>query len=159
MAGQYRAVLADMDGTVFKGDELIPGAAEIYLELSRQGVRWLFLSNNATETAHGLAEKLNRLGVPVNGEQVINSASALIRAVKRDHRGVRILVVGESQLREALAEAGAVLDDDPETARMVVVALDRSFDYDKLSRASLCIRRGALFWATNEDRGFPVPDG
>jgi 4-nitrophenyl phosphatase len=155
----FRAVLADMDGTMFRGDELIPGAVDTYLELSRQGVRWLFLSNNATGTADGLAGKLNRLGVPVNGNQVINSASALFRAVRTGHRGTRVMVVGEDELREGLAESGAVMDDHPETAQMVVVALDRGFTYEKLSRANRCIRNGAPFWATNEDAGFPVPDG
>ncbi len=158
MHPRYWAVLADMDGTMFRGDSLIPGAVEAYVELAGQGVQWLFLSNNATGPASELAAKLNRLGVPVKTEQVINSASALVRALQ-SHHGIRVLVVGEIGLRRAVAEAGAILDDDPDSAELVVVALDRRFSYETLSRASRCIRGGAKFWATNLDTGFPVAEG
>ncbi|MEW6348501.1 MAG: HAD-IIA family hydrolase [Thermodesulfobacteriota bacterium] len=153
---RYRAVLADMDGTMFRGDELIPGAREAYTELSARGVCWLFLSNNATGPASELAAKLNRLGVPVTTGQVVNSASALVRALQGNHKGIRLLVVGETGLRRAVSEAGAILDDDPLSAELVVVALDREFSYEKLSRAGRCIRGGARFWATNRDPGYPV---
>ncbi|MGC8659095.1 MAG: HAD-IIA family hydrolase [Desulfomonilaceae bacterium] len=156
---KFRAVLADMDGTVNRGDTLIAGADSVYRELSGAGVRWLFLSNNGSALASDLADKISRLGLPVSEDQVINSASALFREVKANFVHSRIMVVGQPRLIQGLQDIGATVTDDPSGADIVVVALDRYFTYEKLKRAHRAIQKGALFWATNLDATYPEADG
>ena len=155
----YKAILADMDGTINRGDTLIAGADDVYRELSGVGVRWLFLSNNGSTLAANLATKITRLGLPVSEDQVINSASALIREVAKNFVHSRIMVVGQPRLIQGIEGVGVTVTDDPSDTDIVVVALDRYFTYEKLKRAHRAIQMGALFWATNLDATYPEADG
>jgi HAD superfamily hydrolase (TIGR01450 family) len=155
----YKAILADLDGTVNRGNVLIDGVEVIIGDLSKKGVKWLFLSNNAGASAAELAAKLTRLGIPVDEQQVVNSALALIRTLKREHVGQRFMVIGEAILVRAIDEAGGTISDDPANVDIVAVALDKSFTYEKLKKAHIAIQNGALLWATNLDPTFPIPGG
>ncbi|MBM4329007.1 MAG: HAD-IIA family hydrolase [Deltaproteobacteria bacterium] len=156
---QYRAILADLDGTVNRGRTLLPGARETYLELSSRGIGWIFLSNNATVLASDLAEGISRLGLAISERQVLNSALALIHGVRTERAGSKVLVVGETKLVNGLTAAGVRVIEDPQRADIVVAAMDRQFNYDKLKRAQAALLGGALFWATNTDAALPVEDG
>ncbi len=155
----YKAILADLDGTVNRGNLLIDGAQQAYANLSRKGIRWMFLSNNATSSAADLAHRISKLGLTVTVEQFVNSASAVFDTLKKDYQKARIMIVGEPKLIEGAQRAGATIEEDPLKAEIVLVALDKGFTYDKLKRAHIAIQHGAAFWATNLDATFPVPDG
>ncbi len=155
----YKAVLADLDGTINRGNILITGADYVYKSLSEAGIQWLFLSNNATTLASDLARRINELGLPVTENQVINSASALVREVQRNFLRSRIMVVGQPRLIQGLEQIGAIITEDPSITDIVLVALDRHFTYDKLKRAHRAIQKGAVFWATNLDATYPEADG
>ena len=156
---RYRAILADLDGTVNRGNILIPGAKIQYDELSKRGIRWLFLSNNATSPSSDIAAQVNRLGLDVSEDQVVNSAAALIHGLAAEYASARVLVVGEARLIDALKHAGIRLVEEPDETDILVVAMDRGFTYDKLRRAQAAIHGGALFWATNRDASLPVEGG
>jgi HAD superfamily hydrolase (TIGR01450 family) len=154
-----KAVIADLDGTVIRGNSLIPSADTTYENLKRIGVKWIFMSNNAGSLAPDLAVRLNDLGVYASQDEVLNSASALISELERNRSGARVLVIGSGRLREGVSRAGAVLTQDPMAAQIVVSAMDKEFNYDKLAAAQKAIHNGALFWATNLDATLPVEDG
>ena len=155
----YQAILADLDGTVNRGSVLIDGAKATYEDLSSSGIRWLFLSNNASSLAEDLAEKIAELGIDIGKGQVLNSASALMHTLNREHQGTRVMVIGQPRLMEGVERAGAILESDPLKTDIVVTAMDRGFTYEKLSRAHLALQHGARFWATNLDATFPVAGG
>ncbi|MDD3473284.1 MAG: HAD-IIA family hydrolase [Syntrophaceae bacterium] len=152
---RYKAILADLDGTINRGSILLPGVHEIYSKLSQLGVKWYFLSNNATLLAEGLCEKIRKWGLSVDPWQVVNSASVLIREIETVHREIRIMVIGEKCLSQGCSRAGAILTEDPKQTEAVVVALDRDFSYAKMRRAHKAIQAGSKFWATNLDVTFP----
>lgn len=155
----FKAILADLDGTINRGSKLIRGAKETYERLKGEGVGWLFLSNNATSLAEDLAGRIRELGMPVEDHEVINSASVLLNMLKTEFKGARVMVVGERRLAEAVEGSGAVVTEDPDGVDVLVAAMDRGFTYDKLSRAQAAALGGALFVATNTDVSFPVENG
>lgn len=159
MKNRYQAILADLDGTVNRGRTLIPGANETYKGLSAKGIRWLFLSNNATSLASDLAFRITNLGMPVSADQVVTSASALIYVLEKDYPDSRIMVIGEPRLIEGIEAAGIRVMEDPSRVEIVVVARDTGFTFEKLRKAHIAIQNGALFCATNMDVTFPVPNG
>ncbi len=159
MKKQYQGILADLDGTVNRGNLLVAGAEITYRCLSSKGVRWVFVSNSATRLASDLADKINGLGLPVAGDQVINSATALIHALEKDYSESRVMVVGEPRLIHGLKEAGVSVTQDPKEVDIVAVAMDFGFTYDKLRKAYAAIQNGATFWATNLDPTFPADNG
>jgi len=154
----YRGWLFDLDGTVYRGEKLIPGASEVIGALRAAGRRVVFLSNKPIQTRADYAEKLTRLGVPTAAEEVVNSSLVLARYLARVDPGAPCFVIGEPPLSRELEAHGLRVRDDHEV-RWVVVAFDRTFTYAKLNTALQAVRRGARLIATNPDRTCPVADG
>ncbi len=159
----YAGYIFDLDGTVYLGDRLIPGAREAVAALRRRGARVVFLSNKPLQTREHYAEKLRRLGLEVEASDVLNSSAVMAHYLERRAPGATLYVVGEEPLREELRRAGFTVLEDPSRTGWkvdyVVAAFDRTFDYAKLNHALQAIRRGARFVATNPDRTCPVDEG
>ena len=149
----------DLDGTLYLGETLIPGAAETVGRLRGDGARVVFLTNNPTRLPDAYAEKLTTLGIPARREDVISSTDALLRYLHAHAAGARLFPVAEPLLRDLLAREGFELTDDPDRIEVVVVAWDRTFDYAKLTTAYRAVRRGARIIATNPDPYCPTPEG
>ncbi|MGY4706854.1 HAD-IIA family hydrolase [Candidatus Bipolaricaulota sp. J31] len=154
-----RGYLLDLDGTVYRGERLIPGAAEAIAELKRRGKRIVYLSNKPLYSRRDYAEKLTRLGIPTTPDEVVNSSLVLARYLSREAPGARVFAIGELPLLVELCRAGLELCEDPRKIDYVVAAFDRTFDYRKLNIAFQALRRGARFLATNPDRTCPVEGG
>jgi HAD superfamily hydrolase (TIGR01450 family) len=153
----------DLDGTLYLGDRLLPGAAETVQAVRAAGGRVAFLTNKPLETPAAYAAKLTDLGIPAGAHEVVSSTDALLRYLARHAAGARLLPISEPLLVTMLRDAGfPTLDpasDDPTTADVVVVAWDRTFDYEKLTAAFRAVRAGARIVATNPDPFCPTPDG
>lgn len=155
----YDGYVFDLDGTVYLGEALLPGAAETISRLRGAGRPVLFLSNNPLRTREEYAAKLTRLGIPTTPQEVLNSSYVLVRHLQAVAPKARLLVLGEASVMRELREGGLTLTDDPTRTDIVVACFDRSFDYRKLQQAFDAIRAGARFIATNRDPYCPVPGG
>jgi glycerol-1-phosphatase len=161
LANQYDVALLDLDGVVYIGSDAVPGAPESLAAVRAAGMRLAFVTNNAARPPSVVAEHLRRLGIPAEPTEVINSAQAAAHYLV-DRLGVdaRVLVVGTTGLYEALRERGLIpvrsADDDPAA---VVQGYSPELDYAQLAEASVAIRRGLLWVATNVDPTVPSPRG
>lgn len=156
---QYRGYLVDLDGTIYLGEQLIPGADQAVKALRERGAKVLFLSNKPLARRAAYAAKLTRLGVPAGPEDVMNSPLASARYLSRQHPDARIYVLGEQPLVDELAAAGLHFAESPETTDLVLVSWDRQLTYDKLDWAHQALMLGARFFATNPDVTCPLEDG
>ncbi len=161
LAAGYDGVLLDLDGTVYRGDEPIEGAAEAIAGLRAARVPFLFLTNNSARTPEQVVEKLGDVGIEATAAEVLTSAQATGAMLRREGSGGETaFVVGEEGVIRALEDAGIrVLEGHPERVDLVVVGWDRSADYAKLRRATLLAARGARLVGTNPDPSYPAPDG
>lgn len=155
----YDAYIFDLDGTIYLGDRLLPGAAKTIAALSAAGRKSMFLSNNPTRTRLQYAGKLNSMGIAASLDQIVNSSLALVEWLQRHAATARLFVVGEMPLKQELQTAGFILSDDAQAVDIVVASFDRTFSYAKLQIAFNAIRAGARLVATNPDRFCPVPGG
>ena len=160
----FAGYVFDLDGTVYLGDALLPGAMRTLGMLRAGGLRAtparvVFLSNKPLQTRADYAARLTRLGVPTSPDEVINSSWVLARWLEREAPGATIFVVGEPPLQDELRAAGFRLTEQPGEIQFVVASFDRTFDYHKLQVAFDGIRAGARFVATNGDRYCPTPTG
>jgi NagD protein len=155
----YDAYIFDQDGTIYLGEQPLPGAAETIAALRAAGKRTIFLSNNPTKTREQYAAKLTRLGIPTPIEDIVNSSFVLVQWLLREAPAARLFVVGEEPLKSDLRAAGFVLSEEAGEIDIVVASFDRTFDYRKLQIAFDAIRAGARLVATNPDRYCPVPGG
>jgi len=153
-----RALLLDLDGTVFRGNTAIPGAEKTLERLRKMGIGLFFLTNGNNRTRAQYVQKLKRMGLNAREKEVYTSAYATAEYIKDNHPGKSVFCVSEGGIQEELREKGIrVVEDD--SAGIVAVGLDRKFDYKKLTIAFHAIAKGALFIATNEDPAFPVEEG
>lgn len=152
------AIVCDLDGVVYLGDEAVDGAGAALEALAGAGHRLLFCTNNSSRTRAATAEKIRLLtGFAADPEAVLSSARAAARMVRG--RARRAFVVGGPGIHEALADEGIDATSDWRRADAVLVGLDVDVDYDRLSGAARAVRDGALLVATNHDATYPTPDG
>jgi HAD superfamily hydrolase (TIGR01450 family) len=150
----------DLDGTLYLGDTLLPGAASVVAEVRARGAGVVFATNNPLRTAAAYADRLTALGIPASAADVVTSLDALARYMLGHHPGATILPVAELLVATVLREHGFDVTDEPAAADVVVVAFDRTFDYAKLTAAYRAVRlHGAVIVATNPDPYCPTPDG
>jgi len=153
-----RNLIVDMDGVLYRGDAPIPGIVPFFRFLRQNRIRFLLATNNSTLTPQEYSEKMARMGVDIPPESILTSGlAAADYLAARYPKGTRVHVIGETGLRQALVSAGFVLADEDVAA--VVVGMDRQVTFEKLARATLLIRAGALFVGTNPDKTLPVPEG
>jgi NagD protein len=156
----YAGYALDLDGTVYLGDELLPGAAETVGRLRECGARVVFVTNRPLDTAAHYAAKLTRLGIPTPERDVVTAVDALVHYLREHHADRRLLLIAEEVVAERLREEGFALATTPRQAEVVVVSFDRGFDYAKLYAAFRAVRdNGAPIVATNPDPYCPTPDG
>jgi len=156
--GHLHGFLIDMDGVLYRGEAPIAGMQEFLATLDARALPHVFLTNNSSMTPRQYADKLRRMGVVTPPERILNSAIVTATYVARS-ANVRVLMLGGTGLREALADAGLEITDSHEDATHVVVGLDREVSYEKLARATLAVRRGAAFLGTNGDLSYPSERG
>jgi HAD superfamily hydrolase (TIGR01450 family) len=150
----------DLDGTLYIDDVLLPGAADAISRIRAGGGRVVFVTNKPLETAAAYAAQLTRLGVPADPAEVVTSLDALVLYMYGHHRHARVMPVAEPPAIAALAEAGFSVTNDPANTDVVIVAFDRTFDYQKLTAAYRAVRlHGAATVATNPDPYCPTSDG
>jgi HAD superfamily hydrolase (TIGR01450 family) len=157
----YAAYVFDLDGTIYLGDELLPGARRLVETLRDRDVPVRFVSNNPTRDPAQYAEKLARLGLPTAVEHIVNTTVTMTRWVLDHHPGAVVFPIAEEPLLRALAGAGIRISEDAAEIDIVIASYDRGFDYRKLQIAFDAIRvhRRAILVATNPDRFCPLPGG
>ncbi|MBV8982648.1 MAG: HAD-IIA family hydrolase [Acidimicrobiia bacterium] len=149
------AWILDLDGVLWLSDEPIAGSADAVARLRGRGERVLFVSNNSSACVDEYLAKLERVGVPVQSDDLVTSAQAAATLVEP---GETALVCAGPGVDEALKARGVRTVRDG-TADAVVVGWHRDFDYEGLTRAAKAIMAGARLVGTNDDATYPTPDG
>lgn len=149
--------LIDMDGVIYKGNELIAGADAFITRLRREGLPFLFLTNNSQRTRRDVAMKLKRMGIDVEEQHIFTCAMATARFLARQKPSGTAFVIGEGGLLQALHMNGySIVDSDPD---YVVVGEGRTATTESLEAATRMILAGAKLIATNLDPNCPTAQG
>ena len=161
LAARFDTALVDLDGVVYIGPDVVPGAAESLARAREAGMRVAFVTNNAARTPQAVAAHLRDLAVTAEPDDVVTAAQAAATLVaERVPAGARVLVVGGEGLRTALTERGlrpvASADDDPAA---VVQGFAPDVGWTLLTEGVIAVRRGLPWVASNLDRTIPTARG
>lgn len=157
-----KSLIIDMDGVIWKADAPIGDLARTFNRVRERGLKFVFATNNSTRTSDQYTARLKEFGVEVEPWQIVTSSHAAAHAVTRKFPpGTRIFMIGEDGLRVAFEEKGFEIlpVEDASRAEAVVMGIDRNVTFQKLAEATLLVRRGVPFYATNPDKTFPTPRG
>ncbi|MFC5403685.1 HAD-IIA family hydrolase [Cohnella soli] len=162
------ALLFDLDGTLYRGDEPVSGASELVAYARTKSLTPLFVTNNSTRTPSEVADHLLRMNIVAHHEEIVTSALAAAYDIQARSPGAAVFAIGEHGLKTALREAGLRLIGEQSEegksrelaiADFVVQGLDRALSYSRLAEATRQLLAGAGFVQTNPDRLLPVGDG
>ena len=166
-----KALIIDMDGVLWHGDQPMPGLTNFFETLRNQQIPFILATNNARSTQDQYVVKFANMGVVVSPNEILTSsmATALYLAENFNPATTRIFVIGEEGARQPLTERGFTLTDLYELnddkvnpnmgADIVVCGMDQKLSWDKLATATLNIRAGAKFIGTNADTTLPTERG
>lgn len=157
----HDVALLDLDGVVYVGTDPVPGAADAIERVRAAGMRVAFVTNNASRSPADVAALLHQVGVEATADDVVTSAQAGARVLAaRIPAGSAVLVVGSDALAAEVSALGlrAVRSADGRPAG-VIQGFDRAVGWSALAEATVAIRYGADWVATNADRTIPSPRG
>lgn len=145
-----KSFIMDMDGVVYTGSNLIPGAKEFVGRLIRGNYRFLFLTNNSYHTRPELRERLLKMGIEVDADCIYTSAMATASFLKVQRpNGCSAYVIGGKGVLEELENANIeITSRHPD---YVIIGETEEYDYARIIEATLLIQEGAKFIATNPD--------
>jgi HAD superfamily hydrolase (TIGR01450 family) len=157
----YEGYVFDLDGTIYLGDGLLPGAKRLILKLRELGKRVVFVSNNPTKDPKMYAEKLGALGMKTPASEIVNTVVTMTEWLLKEHPEATVFPISEEPLKNALSAAGIKMSEDPEEIDIVIASYDRTFDYRKLQIAfdAIWFYERAILVTTNPDRYCPFPGG
>jgi HAD superfamily hydrolase (TIGR01450 family) len=157
----YEGYIFDLDGTVYLGDALLPGAKHLIEKLRELSKRVVFLSNNPTRDPKMYAEKLTSLGLPTSEDEVVNTVVTMTQWLLQNHPEATVFSISEEPLKRSLQEAGIRMSESAEEIDIVIASFDRRFEYRKLQIAfdAIWFHKRARLVTTNPDPYCPLPGG
>jgi NagD protein len=155
--GPIKAFIIDMDGVLYHGNRLLPGAAEFVAWLQEWNKRFLFLTNSSERSPAELSQKLKRLGIEVGPEHFYTSALATATFLANQKPGGSAYVIGEPGLTNAIYDAGYTMNNvSPD---YVVIGEGRGYSLEAIERAVRFVIAGARLVGTNPDLSGPSESG
>lgn len=156
---EIRGVVVDLDGTVYLGDDPIPGSAGAIERLRERGLDLLFVTNNPTRTREAYVDRLAGMGIGASREEILSAGTVTSRYVAEAHPESATFLIGSDGLREQLRAADVRLTDDPEAAEVVVTSHDYGFDYDDLAHGLWALDGASAFYGSDPDLVYPGSGG
>ncbi len=151
-----KIVFLDLDGTVYLGNKLLPGAKKFLNFLQNQGVFYYFLSNNSSRSKKDYVDKISRLGIETTEARIILSTDGVIdfllnRKVKNTY------VIGTRSMQDMFIKAG--ISTDSLNPKYVILGYDTELTYKKLKTGALHLLSGIELLATHPDFVCPTSEG
>lgn len=162
LPANIKSLILDMDGVLWRGDEPIGDLSSIFNRINDLGLGIAFATNNGTRTPEQYVERLAGFSVKIETRQVVTSSQTVAHLLKeRFPLGGPVFAIGEIGVMNALHSKGfePLSVENAQEAVAVVMGIDRGITFQKMSEATLLVRRGVPFYATNPDRTFPTPRG
>ena len=156
---KIRHVALDMDGTIYMGMTLFPYTKSFLAQLRELGITYSFLTNNPSTSIPDYLKKLQGMGIEATEEEMYTTALATIDYIKRNYPDARrLFLLGTPSMISEFEKTGfdSLADSAEERPDVVVVAFDKTLEYNRLCRAAWWVAEGLPYIATNPDRVCPT---
>lgn len=155
----YEAYCFDLDGTIYKGNQLLPGARQMIEQLKENNKRVIYITNSPIMTREDAQFRLKRLGIETEKNEIITAPYLAASYFVENEPDAAIFIVGERAIQRELENVSMKVTRNPLEATHVLVGLDRSFTYKDLHQAMDAVRHCGNLIVTNPDPACPIPGG
>jgi len=156
---KYDAFIFDLDGTVYRGSQLIPDADIAINRLKSLGKKMVFISNKTTGSVKDYYEFLSGKGLKISESEIVNATVVIKKYLEKNFPGKTFYAIAEKVFIDEISESGLTFSENPDEIEIVIVTLDRTLNYNKLEIAARALVNVAKFFAANIDDTCPVDDG
>ena len=149
--------LFDMDGTIYEEDKLFDGTLDLLSEITNNGGKYVFVTNNSSKSVNNYIEKVHRLGIKADANSFFTSSQATILLIKDKLPKVKVYCQGTKSFIQELIDAGIdVTENVCDDVGLILVGFDTELTSNKLRNTCELLNRNIPFWATNCDLRCPV---
>jgi HAD superfamily hydrolase (TIGR01450 family) len=159
LVDKYKNFIFDLDGTIYRGESLIPQANEVINHLKLNGKNIVFVSNKTTGTVKDYYLLLKNWGLNIEEREIINATLVVKNYLVKNYNHDKFFAIGEESFIKEIEEAGLKFSTNPKEIKILLITLDRTLDYQKLETAAQALENGAKFFAANIDDTCPVDNG
>lgn len=159
MIDKYNGFIFDLDGTIYRGNHLIPKADETVNLLKTAGKKLIFISNKTTGSAKDYYHFLSSKRLDIVENEIITSTVIIKKYLKHSYPQSKFFAIGEKVFIDEISSAVLQYSEDPKEIDILIVTLDRTLNYEKLELAAQALENGAHFFAANIDDTCPVDEG
>lgn len=156
---KYDFFIFDLDGTIYRGNKIIPLATETINRLSSLNKKIIFVSNKTTETSRDYFLFLRAADFDINENQIVTSTMVIKNYLSENFPFNKFFAIGEKKFIDEISDGNLTYSDNENEIEIVIITLDRTFNYDKFEIAARAIENGAKFFAANIDDTCPVENG
>lgn len=156
---KYRAFIFDLDGTIYRGENLIPKADITINRIKELGKKIIFISNKTTGSTKDYFNFLFLKGLKIHENEIVNSTVVLKKYLSETFPRTKFFAIGEKVFIDEIESAGLSYCENTDDIEILLVTLDRTLDYKKLEIAARALEKGARFFAANIDDTCPVDIG
>ena len=151
-----RGAIIDLDGTVYRGGELLDGTQSGLRTIRDAGLDVLFFSNNPVKDGEAYVDRLRKLGIDVSSGEACSAGTVTTEYLAENHATDCIFCIGADGLFEQFKNADLQLVDDPADADVLVASWTPAFDYADMRDALVAADDDITFLGTDPDRTFPM---
>lgn len=157
-----KLVIFDMDGTIYLGKDLIPGAKEAFEQLNKDDVEYVFFTNNSSHDLDFYYEKIKSFGIKCDRNKNFYSSTEVAISYLKKQGLKNLFVIGNKSLKDKLSKDFVLVPKYEENAKIdgVLAGFSTELVYQELRDACLFLEtRDIPFIATNGDYRCPIEDG
>jgi 4-nitrophenyl phosphatase len=155
----FSAAVVDLDGTVYRGGDPLPGAPATIERFRDAGLDPLFLSNNPTKTREAYVDRLAGMDIPAEASEILSAGTVTRAYLQDEHAEDAVFPIASPGLRDQLSAGGLTLVDDPAVAEVLVASWKRDFDYDDMCDALVALDDDTAFVGSDPDIRIPTGEG
>ena len=159
MIEKYDGFIFDLDGTIYRGKNIIPNADKTVNYIKASGKKIIFISNKTTGSIRDYYDFLYSKGLNIDEDEIVCSTIVLKKYLSNSFPRSKFFAIGEDHFVKEIEESGLVYSEIPEEIDILIVTLDRTLNYNKLEIAARALENGARFFAANIDDTCPVDEG
>lgn len=156
---KIKCFVLDMDGTIYLGNELFDFTQDFLRKVTDTGRKYYFFTNNSSKSQAAYIDKLARLGINIEPEQMMISSHVMIKYLQENHAGQSLSVMGTDSLLAEFRRFDMPLAGDGDKPEIVVIGFDTQLTYEKLCKTCDLVRHGAIYYGINPDWNCPVEGG